>query len=479
PIISKIFVKPPEAFLTASTIVGYEYGFDDDNPPTYVPISPSKDANLITDIDVSALPNDVNVFYIRFKDDIGQWSPIISKIFVKPRTPENLTNNALVSLEYWFDNDLSTKKFIDIDPDASNYVLTEVNLNQLWAGEHTLHTQFKDVYNQYSAVMTDTIDKQVLPIASFVTNSNSICVGETINFTNNSIDYDTVTWNFDDGNTSSDFNTSHTFNTAGTYEVTLTVSESNSGLDSIATQNIQVYSIPVNTITASGPLQACFGSTVTLTADDANADYLWSTGATSRSIDVTANGTYNVTLTRTNSSGCSVVSDDIVITFNSEIDNSVTVYENSGDVQLTANQPEASYQWIDCSNGNTIIDGETNKTFTPTSNGEYAVKITVNNCTVTSNCQNITSLGVDEVSVYNFVKLYPNPVKDNLTLTTEFPLLIQICNINGMVLNTLKFESGVTNIDLKMLNNGLYFFKIKEISNTGSQRQGVFKILKH
>ncbi|GAL69185.1 hypothetical protein JCM19301_2337 [Jejuia pallidilutea] len=46
-------------------------------------------------------------------------------------------------------------------------------------------------------------------------------------------------------------------------------------------------------------------------------------------------------------------------------------------------------------------------------------------------------------------------------------------------MNTLKFESGVTNIDLKMLNNGLYFFKIKEISNTGSQRQGVFKILKH
>ncbi|WP_152572231.1 T9SS type A sorting domain-containing protein [Jejuia pallidilutea] len=70
-------------------------------------------------------------------------------------------------------------------------------------------------------------------------------------------------------------------------------------------------------------------------------------------------------------------------------------------------------------------------------------------------------------------------LKINLTLTTEFPLLIQICNINGMVLNTLKFESGVTNIDLKMLNNGLYFFKIKEISNTGSQRQGVFKILKH
>ena len=37
---------------------------------------------------------------------------------------------------------------------------------------------------------------------------------------------------------------------------------------------------------------------------------------------------------------------------------------------------------------------------------------------------------------------------------------------------------GVNYIDLKILNSGLYFLKIKESSDTGNQRQGVFKVIK-
>jgi PKD repeat protein len=476
--ISHIFIRPPEITTANANIIGYEYAFNDNSNVQFTSIAPTKDYNLVVNLDASTLTSNINTFYIRFLDDTGKWSSMLHHLFIRPPEPLVYADNKIVAYDYWFDHDESTKVTVDVETPTADLLVAEVDMSQLWAGEHQIHTQFKDAYNNYSLVMTDTIDKQVLPIAAFVSNLNSICVGETINFTNNSIDYDVVAWDFDDGNSSTDFNTTHTFNTAGTFEVTLTVSESNSGLDSIATQSIQVYSIPANTITASGSLEACFGSTVTLTADDADADYLWSTGATSRSIDVTTNGTYNVTLTRTNSSGCSVVSNDMVVTFDPEIDNSVTIDENVGYVLLTANQVGATYQWIDCSNGNINIDGETSQTFTPTINGEYAVNVSVNNCSVTSDCQSITSLDINDFSIYNFVKLYPNPVKDILTVKTEIPLLIQLCNINGMIINTLKLERGVNYIDLKILNSGLYFLKIKESSDTGNQRQGVFKVIK-
>jgi len=477
--ISKIFIRPPETSNIDTNIVGYEYAFNDAEGLQYAPITPSQDFNLITDIDVSELPHNINVFHIRFKADDGKWSAMISKIFIRPPEPLVYTDNKIISYDYWFDDDVSNKVTVNVETPTADLLVSDIDMSHLWAGEHQIHTQFKDAHNNYSLVMTDITDKQVLPIASFNTNSNSICVGETINFTNNSVDYDAIAWDFDDGNSSTDFNTTHTFNTAGTFDVSLTVSESNSGLNSIATQSIHVYSYPANTITPSGPIEACYGSTVTLTADDADSDYLWSTGETSQSIDVTTNGTYNVTLTRKNSPGCSVVSNDVVVNFDSEIDNSVTIDENAGNVLLTANQSGAIYQWVDCGNGNSNIDGETNQTFSPMVNGDYAVNVSVNNCTVTSDCQNITSLDVNDFSITNLVKLYPNPVKDNLTVKTEIPLVIQVYNIYGMKINTLKFGSGVHYINLKMLNSGLYFLKIKENSNTGNQRQGVFKVLKN
>ena len=477
-IISKIFAKPPDTFATASTIVGYEYSFDDDNPPTYVPITPTADFNLVADIDVSALTNDINVFNIRFKDDIGQWSSMISKIFVKPPEPLSHPDNKLVQYDYWFDDDMTTKVTVPIDPGQADFVLVaDLDVTQIWAGEHTINTQFKDEYGNYSVVMTDTINKTVLPIASFISDLNSICVGETINFTNYSIDYDTVAWDFDDGNTSTDVSTSHTFNTAGTFDVSLTVTDSASTLDSIVTQSVQVYSYPVNTVTASEPLQACYGSTVTLTADDTDADYLWSNGATTQSIDVVADGTFSVSLTRTGSPGCSVVSSDYVITFDPEIDNSVTV-QTEPSALLTANQAGASYQWIDCTNGNIDVTGETNQTFVPTIDGDYAVEVTINNCTVTSDCVTMTNLAVGDFELGKLIQLYPNPVEDIITVKTEIPLLIEIFSLNGVKIKSIDLNLGVNSIDLSRLKSGLYIFKAKESSTNSNYKHSIYKIIK-
>ena len=67
------------------------------------------------------------------------------------------------------------------------------------------------------------------------------------------------------------------------------------------------------------------------------------------------------------------------------------------DVTLTADQNNATYQWIDCDNNNSPISGETNQSYTPTVTGNYAVEVTVNGCTSVSECVLVDFTGVDEL----------------------------------------------------------------------------------
>lgn len=70
------------------------------------------------------------------------------------------------------------------------------------------------------------------------------------------------------------------------------------------------------------------------------------------------------------------------------IDNSVTL----NDVTLTAtfNDTNATYQWLDCSDGGTIVENATDRGFTPLVSGNYAVEITFGTQTVLSQCTEVT-----------------------------------------------------------------------------------------
>jgi len=87
-------------------------------------------------------------------------------------------------------------------------------------------------------------------------------------------------------------------NTSGTYSVTVSNNAGCTGTASIVINASQ----PVNpTITANGPTAFCQGGSVTLDAGSW-ASYHWSNGSTAESIDVTATGTFRVTVT--NANGC-------------------------------------------------------------------------------------------------------------------------------------------------------------------------------
>ncbi|MEP7163057.1 MAG: GEVED domain-containing protein [Ferruginibacter sp.] len=101
-------------------------------------------------------------------------------------------------------------------------------------------------------------------------------------------------------------------NASGDYTVTVT-NANNCSSTSLQT-SVKVNSLPATpTISASGPTTFCLGGSVTLTSSSATNN-LWSNGATTQSITVSASGSYTVTVT--NANNCSSSSAATVVTVN-------------------------------------------------------------------------------------------------------------------------------------------------------------------
>lgn len=142
--------------------------------------------------------------------------------------------------------------------------------------------------------------------------------------------------------------------TSGSYSVTV---NNNGQLSTTNTVNVTVNAAPSNNITTSGTTSICQGSAVTLTAAS-GSNFLWSTGATTQSINVTNAGNYTATVTNIN--GCTSVANAVAVT----IVNPTATITASGPTSI-------------CSNGSVTLTANTGTNYL-WSNGATAASITVN-----------------------------------------------------------------------------------------------------
>ncbi|MES2799722.1 MAG: T9SS type A sorting domain-containing protein [Bacteroidota bacterium] len=184
----------------------------------------------------------------------------------------------------------------------------------------------------------------------------------------------------------------------------------------------------------------------------------WTGTSTSNSIEATnsANGG-DVTVTASNSCGTSLP--QTISTVFTTISNAVSV----NGATLTADQAGATYQWVDCDNSNDPIFGETSQSFTPTSNGNYAVIIELNTCIETSSCTAVTTVNLDEIAFNNLV-VSPNPsngiftIKMDQTFDDEKLVLL---NFAGQTIeNNVIFNGAEISINIAEQPNGIYFLRI-------------------
>ncbi|MGB0851566.1 MAG: T9SS type A sorting domain-containing protein, partial [Bacteroidia bacterium] len=131
---------------------------------------------------------------------------------------------------------------------------------------------------------------------------------------------------------------------------------------------------------------------------------------------------------------------------------------------LTANNPRATYQWLDCNKGYIPITGETGQTFTTFEMGDYAVELSEDNCKDTSECYQIEIESVVEIEGQSYM-VYPNPSKGNYTLDIGLvrdQVTVRILTVAGREIQKQSY-SGVQLIDIKLTEPaGIYILNVKE-----------------
>jgi hypothetical protein len=132
---------------------------------------------------------------------------------------------------------------------------------------------------------------------------------------------------------------------------------------------------------------------------------------------------------------------------------------------LTANTTGAAYLWINCDSSNAVVPSETNQSYTAIANGNYAVIVTIGNCTDTSDCAIVNEVGIDDLGLSSSdLKLYPNPTTGNLTIDLgelDNVTISITSSIGKEVFKATDISKNKLEVSLAEFSNGIYFVKIQ------------------
>jgi hypothetical protein len=151
---------------------------------------------------------------------------------------------------------------------------------------------------------------------------------------------------------------------------------------------------------------------------------------------------------------------------------STTVIQNGITLSAVAAGTNIVYQWVDCNNGNALIVGETGQSFTPTANGNYAVRIEDGVNSVMSTCYNVNVTDMTTLTDAFGILCYPNPTTGLLQIEREHTELleIQVFDYLGRVLFAQKTMETQLNLDLSAYPAGIYTIQFKNETESISQK---------
>ena len=290
---------------------------------------------------------------------------------------------------------------------------------------------------------------------TYTVSDDTVCVGDEVTLDATSSLGGTITW--DGGVTNGTPFTPPAGST--TYNAT-----SSDGGDCGLSVTIFVGDYP--TVDAGADQNVCEGDSTMVTVTGTATDYSWDGGITDGVNFLPPSGTTTYTVTGTiDSTGCQTT--DMMDVTVIVPDVSITATGTT----LTCNQAGAdSYQWIDC-HDMTPISGETNQSYTPSADGDYAVIVTVSGCTDTSECQ-ASYAGITDLQQGNKPHIYPNPTDGMVTIFAKGAFTYQLMSPKGDII--LQGEGKDSEeLDMEDLPAGVYMINV--ITEFGVQPMKVMK----
>ena len=334
---------------------------------------------------------------------------------------------------------------------------------------------------------TKTVNVNVMDVASadFTADNTTISAGESVTFTNLSVNASTYYWTFTGGNpsTSTDVNPTVTYETAGTYSVTLFAAGENSSDSETKTAYITVLPVTSADFTASAT-EVFVGDSVAFTNLSENAtSFFWTfEGATPENsteenpiVSYSEPGYYDVTLYATNGHGYDVATKTAYIyvkavttaDFTADI-TTVNVGEPVTFVNLSENA--TSYYWS-FQGGEPAVSQEENPVVVYATAGIYNVTLFATNGASTDMVIKEGFITVtDETSISTTnngeVEIYPNPTASIVNVSAEGLLQISIYDITGRIVYEKDVNSDNETIDISRFQRATYAIRITTDTGT-------------
>jgi len=201
----------------------------------------------------------------------------------------------------------------------------------------------------------------------------------------------------------------------------------------------------------------CSGQNMVLSVTGGTS-YSWNTGDITQDINVASlNPTYYTVTVSNDTNSCPEIIDTVfvdVFQLPLFLGNDTTIC-NGETLTLDAGN-YSSFLWNDMS---------TNQILDVSISGQYIVEVTdINTCTNTDtiNVEVVTCSGINELGGNYKISIYPNPVQNNLTISSEQLVIqnIKILDITGKAVKQLTISNEQLTIDVSDLQNGIYFVKI-------------------
>ncbi|TVQ06574.1 MAG: PKD domain-containing protein [Bacteroidetes bacterium] len=154
--LTRFFVKMPVVNDSGETrqIVAYEYGFNK-GELTYQSVTAATDISIDEIFSVTDLPIGLNSFSVRFKDNTGNWSSVLTRFFVKmPAVDDGVEANELTAFQLWFNDDLEGMEQTSIAPGATYNLVETLSAAELPQGLNKVSIRFRDSKGQWSSVLS-------------------------------------------------------------------------------------------------------------------------------------------------------------------------------------------------------------------------------------------------------------------------------------------------------------------------------------
>jgi len=141
---------------------------------------------------------------------------------------------------------------------------------------------------------------------------------------------------------------------------------------------------------------------------------------------------------------------------------------------LISQQSNAQYQWVDCDNAFAPVLGAVNQTYTATANGNYAVIVTYEGCSDTSNCVAVTTVGLPGRHEGKQFRIQPNPASGEVFIYSHQWMEqaeVRVYRTDGVETSRLENLAGDRiRLDISTLEPGCYFISLTCAGFTGQAK---------